>query len=180
LRHSLYQYKPILFQWIKQYKNRQNRICDVCARATSGTKHFATYQIDVYFDLMQSLHQQSSGMISLERVSQQMWDTLIQEQMENLPQVKRVDHCCEEHTAFQIDTFLGTSDAAERLLIIPRINKGHPLASLLSWVLFKRASNPEQPMAFMTESTKPLKEVVKQGETILRTGTTVSAQHFPG
>ena len=172
-------HKPIIFTWIKQHKNTNQRICDLCSKKTSGKKYFASYRLENYLDLIGVLEQFPSPVFTIDHLDSAIWNTLIQEQIEDLPQLKREDFCCTECTALQINLFMNEEGIAERVLAIPRLNKGNPIAPLISWVLLKPANDQDKPALIFTESNKHMEEVIEQAAGILKGGNIIPAENWP-
>lgn len=179
MKKSPLKHKPIIFAWIKQYRNTQQRLCDLCSKKTNGKKYFATYRWENYLDLLDVLQQLPSSVITVDHLDNAVWNTLIREQIEDLPQLKREDFCCAECTALQINLFMNDEGIAERVLAIPRLNKGHPMVPVISWVLFKPANNQDGPALIFAESTKTIEDVVEQAEGILKGGKIIPSQNWP-
>ncbi len=178
MKRSSFKHKPIIFVWVKQYKNTNERICDLCSKKTSGKKYFARYRLENYLDLISALEQLSSPVFTIEHLDNAVWNTLIQEQIEDLPQLKREDLCCTECTALQINLFMNEENIAEQVLAIPQLNKGNPIAPLISWVLIKSAKDQDRPSLIFTESNKSIQEVVDQAEDIFKGGSTIAAKNW--
>jgi hypothetical protein len=179
VKHPSLKHKPIIFIWIKQHKNTNNRICDLCAKKTNGKKYFATYRLENYLDVLGVLQRLPSPVTTVDHLDSAVWNTLIQEQIEDLPQLKREDFCCTECTALQINLFMNQESIAERVLAIPQLNKGNPVAPLISWVLLKSANDQDKPALIFTESTTSIEAVVEQAEGVLKGGNIIPAEHWP-
>ena len=176
-KHAPAQYKPIIIEWIKQYKNEQNQICDYCVAWHRGKRYMAAYQHDCYLNMLQVFEQQPPGIIDAKNYEQDAWNRLTQDQIEDVPQVQHTQFGCMECTALLIDLFMNISGYGKQVLAIPELNKGRRFAPLISWVLFKRASDPYYPLFLFADATKSIEAVVKQGEDILRAGKITPAEH---
>jgi hypothetical protein len=173
-------HKPIIFTWIKQYKNTNQQICDLCSNSKSSEKKkFASYRLENYLDLMNVLQQLPSPVFSFEQLDNAAWNTLIQEQIEDLPQLRREDFFCTECTTQLINLFMNEKGIAERVLALPRLNRGHPMAPFISWVLLKPASDWDKPMLIFTESNKNMDVVIQQAEGILKGGNVIPSENWP-
>jgi hypothetical protein len=179
LKQLSLKHKPIIFTWIKQYEHKNQRICDLCAKKSHGKKYFASYRLENYFDLMNVLEHLSSPVFSIDHLDNAVWNTLIREQTEGLPQLKREDFCCTECTSLQINLFMNEETIAQQVLAIPKLNKGNPIAALISWVLLKPASDQDKPSLIFTESNNPMEVVIQQAEGILKSGKMHPAANWP-
>ena len=128
---------------------------------------------------MSVLQQLPSSVVTIDHLDSAVWNSLIREQIEDLPHLKREDACCVECTALQINLFMNEEGIAERVLAIPRLNRDNPIAPLISWVLLKPASDQDKPALIFTEANSSMEEVVEQAEEVLQNGKIISAENWP-
>ena len=108
-------------------------------------------------------------MNQLDQLENFIWKRAVQEQREKRPVPQMTMHLCHECATSLVQSFMGND-----FVLPPTYDQlPHPIPQgqdKLSWVLFKRRSDPDQPLMMFTMETCGMDQVFEQGKTILASG----------